>query len=358
MNGTPVCPSCCREARRAACSDSTGVPKATDGPGLWSSEGFGGPIEGQAPRMKSIGLVGVPYSGKSTLFTALTRTGAAGGRANQAVVQVPDPRPAVLARLEDSKKIVQAQVRFVDVPGGATAQGLAALREVDALCVVVRAFEPGAEPGKELAEVTADLLLADLAVVERSLENARKRSTARSGGAPGEVQALERALASLEKERPVREADLSLEDRKILRGLSLLTLKPWVVVANLEEGSAVPPSLGPDALGVWAEIEAEAAALTPEEAGQLLEEFGVTSPGLDRVVAASYRALDLITFLTTGPDESRAWEVRRGATVPEAAGVIHTDLQRGFIRAEVVGYDELCVAGGWDKVKAKGILRV
>jgi len=308
--------------------------------------------------MKSIGLVGVPYSGKSTLFTALTRTGAAGGRANQAVVQVPDPRPAELARLEDSKKIVQAQVRFVDVPGGATAQGLAALREVDALCVVVRAFGPGAEPGKELAEVTADLLLGDLAVVERSLENARKRSTARSGGAPGEVQALELALASLEKERPVREADLSLEDRKILRGLALLTLKPWVVVANLEEGSAVPPSLGPDALGVWAEIEAEAAALTPDEAGQLLEGFGVTSPGLDRVVAASYRALDLITFLTTGPDESRAWEVRRGATVPEAAGVIHTDLQRGFIRAEVVSYDDVVAAGGWDAAQARGALRV
>ena len=308
--------------------------------------------------MKSIGLVGLPYSGKSTLFTALTRTGAAGGRPNQAVVPVPDPRPAVLARLEGSKKIVQAQVRFVDVPGGATAQGLAALREVDALCVVVRAFGPGAEPAKELAEVTADLLLADLAVVERSLENARKRSMARSGGAAGEVQALEGAMAALGEERPLREADLGEEDRRILRGLAPLTLKPWVVVANLGEGSAVPSELPPQTLGVWAEIEAEAAALSPEEAGQLLQEFGVTSPGLDRVVAASYRALDLITFLTTGPDESRAWEVRRGATAPEAAGVIHTDIQRGFIRAEVVSYDDLVVAGGWDVAQARGALRV
>jgi GTP-binding protein YchF len=308
--------------------------------------------------MKSIGLVGVPYSGKSTLFTALTRTGAAGGRANQAVVPVPDPRPAVLARLEGSKKIVQAQVRFVDVPGGATAQGLAALREVDALCVVVRAFGPGADPVKELAEVTADLLLADLGVVERSLENARKRSTARSGGATEEVQALERALAALGEERPLREADLGEEDRGVLRGLALLTLKPWVVVANLEEGSAVPSELPPQTLGVWAEIEAEAAALSPEEASQLLQEFGVTSPGLDRVVAASYRALVLITFLTTGPEESRAWEVRRGATAPEAAGVIHTDIQRGFIRAEVVSYDDLVAAGGWDAAQARGALRV
>jgi GTP-binding protein YchF len=308
--------------------------------------------------MKSIGLVGVPYSGKSTLFTALTRTGAAGGRANQAVVPVPDPRPAVLARLEGSKKIVQAQVRFVDVPGGATAQGLAALREVDALCVVVRAFGPGADPVKELAEVTADLLLADLGVVERSLENARKRSTARSGGATEEVQALERALAALGEERPLREADLGEEDRGVLRGLALLTLKPWVVVANLEEGSAVPSELPPQTLGVWAEIEAEAAALSPEEASQLLQEFGVTSPGLDRVVAASYRALVLITFLTTGPEESRAWEVRRGAAAPEAAGVIHTDIQRGFIRAEVVSYDDLVAAGGWDAAQARGALRV
>jgi hypothetical protein len=308
--------------------------------------------------MKSIGLVGVPYSGKSTLFTALTRTGAAGGRANQAVVPVPDPRPAVLARLEGSKKIVQAQVRFVDVPGGATAQGLAALREVDALCVVVRAFGPGADPVKELAEVTADLLLADLGVVERSLENARKRSTARSGGATEEVQALERALAALGEELPLREADLGEEDRGVLRGLALLTLKPWVVVANLEEGSAVPSELPPQTLGVWAEIEAEAAALSPEEASQLLQEFGVTSPGLDRVVAASYRALVLITFLTTGPEESRAWEVRRGAAAPEAAGVIHTDIQRGFIRAEVVSYDDLVAAGGWDAAQARGALRV
>ena len=308
--------------------------------------------------MKSIGLVGVPYSGKSTLFTALTRTGVAGGRANQAVVPVPDPRPAVLARLEGSKKIVQAQVRFVDVPGGATAQGLAALREVDALCAVVRGFGPGAEPAKELSEVTADLLLADLAVVERSLENARKRSTARSGGAAGEVQALERALAALGEERPLREADLGEEDRKVLRGLAILTLKPWIVVANLEEGSSVPSELPPQTLGVWAEIEAEAAALPPEESGQLLREFGVTSPGLVRVVAASYRVLDLITFLTTGPDESRAWEVRRGATAPEAAGVIHTDIRRGFIRAEVVSYDDLVAAGGWDAAQARGALRV
>lgn len=308
--------------------------------------------------MKSVGLVGIPYSGKSTLFTALTRTGASGGRANQAVVPVPDPRPAVLAKLEGSKKIVPAQVRFVDVPGGVTPQGLAALREMDALCVVVRAFGIDADPAKELAEVEAELLLADLAVVERTLENARKRAMSRAAGGAVEAEALERAHGALGEERPLRETDLGEEERKVLRGLGLLTLKPSVVVANLEEGSELPLGLPAGAVGVWAEIEAEAAALPPEEARQLVREFGVTEPGLDRVVGASYRALDLITFLTTGPVESRAWEVRRGATAPEAAGVIHSDMHRGFIRAEVVAYDDLVTAGGWDAAKARGNLRV
>lgn len=308
--------------------------------------------------MKSIGLVGLPYAGKSTLFTALTRTGAAGGRANQAVVPVPDPRPAKLAELEGSKKVTPAQVRFVDVPGGATAQGLAALREVDALCLVVRAFGADADPVKELAEVNAELLLADLAVVERSLENARKRAAGRAGGAAAELVALERAHAALAEERPLREAELGEDDRKVLRGLAALTLKPSVVVANLQEGASVPPGLTSETLGVWAEIEAEAASLPPEDARQLLVEFGVTEPGLDRVVAASYGVLDLITFLTTGPNESRAWEVHRGATAPEAAGVIHSDIQRGFIRAEVVPFNDLVAAGGWDAARGRGALRV
>jgi ribosome-binding ATPase YchF (GTP1/OBG family) len=308
--------------------------------------------------VKSVGLVGIPYSGKSTLFTALTRTGGTAGRANQSVVPVPDPRPAVLARLEGSKKIVPAQVRFVDVPGGATAQGLAALRETDALCVVVRGFGIDADPAKELAEVEAELLLADLAVVEPALENARKRAMGRAAGGMAEAEALERAYTALAEEQPLREIDVEEKERKVLRGLGLVTLKPAVVVANLEEGSELPAGLPAGALGVWAEIEAEAAALPPDEARQLLQEFGVAEPGLERVVSASYRALDLITFLTTGPVESRAWEVVRGATAPMAAGVIHSDMERGFIRAEVVAYDDLVAAGGWDAAKARGALRV
>jgi ribosome-binding ATPase YchF (GTP1/OBG family) len=271
---------------------------------------------------------------------------------------VPDARLEVLAELERSKKVVPAQVRFVDVPGGATAQGLAALRETDALCLVLRAFGPDPNPGGELTELTGELLLADLTVVESALENARKRAKGRGQGAAEEVAALEAAQHALSEERLLRDARMDEDARKVLRGLAPLTLKPWVLVANLEEGSDVPGTLPPDSLGVWAEIEAETAGMPPDEARTLLAEFGVKEPGLDQVVAASYRALDLITFLTTGEDETRAWEVRSGATAPEAAGVIHSDLQRGFIRAEVISYDEVVAAGGWDKAKHQGHLRV
>jgi GTP-binding protein YchF len=308
--------------------------------------------------VKSIGLVGVPFSGKTTLFTALTRTGAVGGRANQAVVHVPDARLDVLAEMEKSRKVVAAQVRFVDVPGGATAHGLAALRETDALCIVLRAFGPDAHPASELEEVSGELLLADLTIIESALENARKRAKGRGQGAAEEVAVLEAAHAELASERLLREAGMEEDARKVLRGLSPLTLKPWIVVANLEEGTPVPEGLPEQALGVWAEIEAETAAMPADEAQALLEEFGVAEPGLAKVIGACYRTLDLITFLTTGEDETRAWELRRGATAPEAAGVIHSDLQRGFIRAEVISFDDLVAAGGWDQAKHRGQLRV
>jgi GTP-binding protein YchF len=309
--------------------------------------------------VKDVGLVGLPYSGKSTLFTALTHAGAVGGRANQAVVPVPDARIDVLSDMERSRRRVQAQVRFTDVPGGTSAQAVAALREADALCVVVRCFGPDRHPAADLAEVGAELILADLAVVESALEGARKRMKGPAAKEVSrEVEALEHALGVLSEERPLREDAVDDESRRLLRGIAPLTLKPIVVVANLEEGEEVPAGLPDHAVGVWAGIEAETAGMPEDDARALLEEFGVLEPGLSSVVGASYRALDLITFLTTGEDETRAWEVRSGATAPEAAGVIHSDLQRGFIRAEVVGYDDLVTAGGWDAAKAKGLLRV
>jgi GTP-binding protein YchF len=305
--------------------------------------------------MRDIGLVGVPFSGKSTLFTALTRAGSHGGQANVAVVPVPDHRLEVLTEMERSKKTVPAQVRFVDIPGGvSSAQGLARLREADALAVVVRCFGLDRKPSGELAEVRGEVLLADLAVVESALEKAVKRAK----GKPGpDVDALRRAKEALDAEGPLREAGLSDEEMGHLKAIAPLTLKPEVVVANLEEGEGLPADLG-EAVGVYASIEAETTEMDPEDARALLEEFGVSEPGLGRVIAAGYGALDLITFLTTGDDETRAWEVRRGATAPEAAGTIHTDLQRGFIRAEVISYDELVAAGSMDAAKAAGKVRV
>jgi len=307
--------------------------------------------------MKDIGLVGLPQSGKSTLFTALTKLGAAGGRSSQAVVPVPDPRVAVLAELERSRKIVQAQVRFVDVPGGLSAQGLGEMREVDALCLVMRTFGPDPDPARDLAAVRDELILADLAVVDSALENARRKL---KGGrsSSSDLAALERAHDALSDEILLRDVTLDEDERRALRSLAPLTMKPWIPVANAEEGAPLPEGLPAGAVGVWACLESETAGMPEDEGRALLKEFGVVEPGLDRVIAAGYRALDLVTFLTTGEDETRAWEVRRGATAQEAAGVIHTDLSRGFIRAEVVGFGDLVQAGGWNQAKSRGLLRV
>ncbi len=306
--------------------------------------------------MKDIGLVGVPFSGKSTLFTALTRVGSKGGHANQAVVTVPDPRVETLAEIERSKKPVHAQVRFVDVPGGTSSgQGIAQLRETDALCVVVRCFGMDAKPAAELAEVTADLVLADLAVIESASEKAQKRAR---GKPTDESEALRKARDALSAETLLRDAELTEDDRRQLRPIAPLTLKAWLVVANLEEGTDVPLELPEGTVGVWAAIEAETAEMDPEEARALLDEFGVHEPGLDAVVHACYRALDLITFLTGGPEEAHAWEVRRGAHAPEAAGMIHSDMERGFIRAEVIAFDDLVPAGSMEAAKHQGLVRV
>jgi ribosome-binding ATPase YchF (GTP1/OBG family) len=192
-------------------------------------------------------------------------------------------------------------------------------------------------------------------VVESALEKAEKRAR---GKQTEEVAALRKANEALASETLLRDAGLDETEAKELRAIAPLTMKPWVVVANLEEGTEVPPELPEGSVGVYASIEAETAEMDEDEARALLEEFGVHEPGLEQVIHACYRALDLITFLTTGEDETRAWEVRHGAKAPEAAGVIHSDLERGFIRAEVISYDDLVAAGSMEAAKHKGQLRV
>ncbi len=324
-----------------------------------------------------VGIVGLKFTGKTTLFNVITgasvATGQGGVDPHRAVGKVPDPRLDTLAAMYNPKRTIHAQVEWVDVPGfspGQSADGgreatrfLEHARKVDALAQVVRCFDSGygdADPAGELTTLALELILADLQIVENRLQRlVREKQIKGKAASPVEPELFERLRTQLESERPLRELTFSADDARIISGYSFLTLKPLIVVLNHAEGEAPDDTVqaaaraaGAEVVPLCAGVEEELAALTPEEAGEFLEALGVTEPASHRMIRAAYGALDLQSFFTVGPDECRAWTVRRGALAPTAAGVIHSDLERGFIRAEVCAYDDLVAAGSHAAAKA------
>ena len=339
--------------------------------------------------MERIGLVGLPNSGKSSLFNALT-----GGSALVAahpfsttetsvgVAQVPDQRLEDLAKMSSSRKVVHASVELVDiaglVAGSSTGEGLGnrflgGIREADAVCLVLRAFEDpnvpgGTDPLEDLGVLELELVLADLSSAETQLER-RRKAARQDRSLEGQVAALEKAQGLLAGGTPLYRAELRADEREQLRPFFMLTNKPVLAVVNLGEDAVgdvismtkpVSEELGgaAEVLGVSVELEAEAAQLPAADRAELMEGLGLGEGALPRVAQAAYRLLGRRTFFTTGDKESRAWTFRAGAKAPECAGVIHSDLQRGFIRAEVVHWDELLSLGSWSAARDVGKLRV
>jgi len=334
------------------------------------------------------GILGFPKVGKTTLFNILTASRQATDKfgasreTNVAVARVPDPRLVRLRDLFEPRKYTPATVEYVDVPGfqkgeGAKSLDLARLRDVDVLVHVVRAFEDeelvhsegSVNPSRDVDNLELELILADHELVERRIE--RLRAAAKRGLRAEESKEMEllvdRILHALEAEQPLRDLAIPADDERRLRGFQLLSAKPLLVVYNVSEDEigrvramdlGFAPGVRRDAVVVSAPLEAEIAALAEGEQREFLEDLGLEEPSLDRVIRATYELLGLISFFTVGEDEVRAWTLRRGTSARDAGGAIHSDIARGFIRAEVVGWEDLLRLGTLAACRNEGLLRL
>ncbi|MGI9036901.1 MAG: redox-regulated ATPase YchF [Pyrinomonadaceae bacterium] len=347
--------------------------------------------------MLQAGIVGLPNVGKSTLFNALTAQESALAanypfatiEPNIGVVAVPDERLAVLEKMYKSQRVVPATIEFVDIAGlvrgaskgeGLGNQFLANIRETDAVIQVVRAFEDenivhvegSVNPIRDIETIQIELALADLASLEKRRDKAARAAKSGDKDAKRDLEILDKIQPILEDGKPVRGVDLSADEKAVVKNWFLLTSKPTIYAANVDEDSLANPDANPhvqivkelarlenaETVVICAKLEAEVVALDEAERGEYLQDLGLQSSGVDNLIKAAYKILGLMSFLTAGEKEVRAWTIPVGTKAPQAAGEIHSDIERGFIRAEIISYDDLIRAGSEKAVKEQGLARL